>query len=307
MRSARAVISNGPAGASTLELAAHLALQHLNAGAARGLACGEPLCEAGEARPPERRVFEVEAQLLRRFIQLAQQLRCGVFRQRLRVCLEEAMQGGVIEDAFVARVAGLIEAAQRVEAENVARIDGVRVGEPGLDGGDAQAARARVASGGRGRGRQAGSILSGVRCAADPIEPRAVGLQRIQLACSGRQRLDPRDPAARPGEAAILFLGPREDDARRRSGKRHEIVRHLADAALGGRQAHEFAVVAAEPGVRARHLRPAAFIQPGQHYHIRRKQARIERFPKVDARMRVFGCLCRASPKSPAQKTPHTP
>ena len=89
----------------------------------------------------------------------------------------------------------------------------------------------------------------------------------------------PRDPAARPGEAAILFLGPREDDARRRSGKRHEVVRRLADAALGGRQADEFAVVAAEPGVGAGHLRPAAFIQPGQHHHIRRKQARIERLP----------------------------
>ena len=88
------------------------------------------------------------------------------------------MQGGVIENAFVARVARLIEAAQRVEAENVARIDGVRIGEPGLDCGDAQAAGAR----GRAEAGAAGGWRARLFRACDarlPIEPGAVRLQRI--------------------------------------------------------------------------------------------------------------------------------
>ena len=129
------------------------------------------------------------------------------------------------------------------------------------------------------------SALSGERCAATQASQGRSRPQRYP-ACrrSGRQHLEPRNPAARPGEAAVLFLGPCEDDARRRSGKRHEIVCRPADAALGGRQADEFAVVAAEPGIGAGHLRPAAFVQPGQHHHIRRKQACIQRLPYIKMR-----------------------
>src|SRR5262249_54981574 len=100
--------------------------------------------------------------------------------------------------------------------------------------------------------------------------------------------LDPRNPAAWPREAAVLFLGPGEDDTRRRSGKTLKIMGGLTDAPFLRRQAHKGAVAAAEPRNEVRSLRPAPLIQTGQNDNIGGQQPGVERLPQEKARMGVF-------------------
>ena len=145
---------------------------------------------------------------------------------------------------------------------------GLRLGVPRSDlrtGGSAAGSRsggadARRAEAVAAGGRSAPAFRAGDARPPSP-GPGSLWLQHIQLASSCRQRFEPRDPAAGPGEAAVFFLGPREDDARRRCGKRHEIMCRAANLAFRRRQAHELAVIAAKPRVGTGHLRPAAFVQ----------------------------------------------
>ena len=117
IRSARAVIFEWPGRRWKPKLAAHLALENLNAGAPLAFSVSEPPRKPGESRPPERRIFEIEAQISGCFVQLAQQLVRGILRQRARISLEETVQSGVIKNALIARIGRLVEAAERLKAE----------------------------------------------------------------------------------------------------------------------------------------------------------------------------------------------
>ena len=188
----------------------------------------------------------------------------------------------------------------------MARVDGVRVGEPGLYCGDAQAARAR-GKGGPGLRLETGAAI---------WVPRSAAVQSSH-GCSGRNASVCPAPAAsawmreihrlgRAGETAVLFLGPREDDARRRSCEGSEVVGRLADAALGRWQAYKGAIPADRAGVGSGRLRPAALIESAEDNHIRgvRRRGRTASRKGEDDGLsrdisRVAKATCAKRPRNP--------
>ena len=127
-------------------------------------------------------------------------------------------------------------------------------------------------------------------------------LQGFQLASPGGERLQARDPAAWPSQAAIHFLGAGEEDLGADGGKRREVLRGETDAPLFRGKPDKGAIPSVEPGAGAGNLRPASLVQSAKDKHVRRKQARVERPLQKQPWMRVLprGLLPRA--RDPAKK-----
>ena len=155
---------------------------------------------------------------------------------------------------------------ERVELEDVAREDRIRVAHQGLDLGHAQGcaetapdrASARARQGRRRARRVEDAREAAVALAAfDMPVPDALageGLEALQEAGGHHRRA-----------VALLRAGDHHVGAAERL---HEIVRGLADAPLGRRQADAGAHRAVEEGVGHRPRRPRALVEPAEHHPV---------------------------------------
>ena len=201
------------------EIAADLGEDARDALAARRFGVGEPFREALEARQPEGGDARVAVVVGEDEARGVHQLGVRVGRQVIGVALREAAHDLVHHAAAQGGVGVLAEHRQLFELEDVAGEDLVRVLQPGFDARDAHLARAQLQRRsrlGRADARQALRVIAH----AGPAEPRLVGLQRVEHAEAGEQRLQPHQPARRHGRHAVDLLGAGDVDAARRRAAR---------------------------------------------------------------------------------------
>ena len=242
--------------------------------AARLVPAREPLRDAQVARPPEgarlgkigerREMFFAE---LEQFLHRIGRCRCG---ELLGVVADGAMDDG----AAVARAGRRVDRVERLQAENMARVNRIGIAQPVLDGGDRQAQRPCREF--RFRRRALGRFHLGRMIErAGELEISVAARERAVPARAG-ERGDALHEARGHGRAAGDLGGAAEDDFRGAQAL-GEIVRGKADAALWRIETEIAAHRAAQPGIVARLGRPGALVEAAQHHPVDGLQARFQR------------------------------
>ena len=175
--------------------------------------------------------------------------------------LDEAVQR-LMDEAATQVGAGCIgQCRQLVELQDVARVDRIGIGEPGLDSRHAEAARTQ-ADRRTGRGPRRGLALGRFVAQGGPGEPRRLGgwRQGVFQSEPAQQRPQPQQPARRHGGGAVHLRRAREKDLGR-AQRLGEIVREKTDALLGRGQPDRLQHAPVEPGAGIRRLWPDALVE----------------------------------------------
>ena len=176
------------------------------------------------------------------------------------------------------------EILQLLQGQDVARMNGIGIAAQGLDLGDAERRRAQLQRRARLWAPDGGDLVRTVEAARqceNVVAAPLAGREGI-----ARQRFEPlQEPRGHGGRAATL-AGAADDDARR--AHRHgEIMRRLADAPLGGRQAKLGAHRAVEESAGLCLRRPDGFVEPCEQHHVGIDEPRLQEAEDLQAWMRA--------------------
>ena len=108
----------------------------LDVGAARALDSDEGVCRENKSRHPQRKDGCGRCLLAENIPRLGDQLQFGIFRQRIGIARDEALERQMNGAAALQRADLGIERIERAELQNMLGIDRIGIAHPGFDFGD---------------------------------------------------------------------------------------------------------------------------------------------------------------------------
>ena len=244
--------------------------------------------QAVEARPP----FGVElwkslGDIGEFLCAASEQVLVRVRGQIARIGLREGTKHLVDDRAAIGSAGRHRDGVERIEFQDMARKNRIRIAHQDFDFGDAEAARKQSRVGtGRGPPKRAHGLRR-----VEHSGPIAIGVSRqnhIGPHRIARKSLEPlQEPRWHHGRSIALL---RPCDHHVVGAQRlHEIVRGLADATLRRCETHACAHGSVEKRIRDGARRPGAFVETAEHNAIHRQQPCLQQSEDLDAAMRRAG------------------